>query len=144
MSNDALRAHLTRIGFDLSLAKSHVAALVFLNEVGARRWDFAAVNAPRLRVSGYGRAHSNFGLGSRGLQERGLITHDWSEGEDLQRHTQDADGTWHLYSKRWTITKAGRLVVDLLKEAGIYQDFARDLIFPYDQKAAIKTATKSA
>jgi hypothetical protein len=126
--NPALRAHVTRVGFDLQLAKSHIAALVYLNEIGARRWDFCAVNSPRLRVSGYGRAFSMFSTGAIGLQIRGLVTHDSAVSYD-ERVSFDGDGIQHLYSKAWTITRAGRLVIDLLKEAGLYDEFAAELTY---------------
>jgi hypothetical protein len=126
--NPALRAHVTRVGFDLQLAKSHIAALVYLNEIGRRRWDFAAVNSPRVRSSGYGRAFSMFGIGVFGLEARGLVTHD-SAVSHTEHITWDADGTQHLYSKAWAITRAGRLVIDLLKEAGLYDEFAAELTY---------------
>lgn len=31
-TNDLLRSHVTRVGFDLTLGKTHIAALVLLNE----------------------------------------------------------------------------------------------------------------
>lgn len=105
--NGALRAHVTRVGFDLTLGKTHIAALVYLNEsIRQRRY---------IRTGGDQRrfGFSHFATGIHGCEDRGLVIHHWrpeKKNEGLK---------WH-----YTITKAGKLVISLLQEAGIYQEYA--------------------
>lgn len=107
-TNDALRAHVTRVGFDLSLGRTHIAALVFLNECLARKCYLDTRTSPI-------RAFSNFSTGSRGLIERGLVTHEsWKR----------APGRRVPMHQVWKITKAGRAAITLLREAGIYDEYA--------------------
>jgi hypothetical protein len=133
--NEALRRHVTRIGFDLQLAKSHIAALVYLNEVGRRRWNFAAVHAPRGYLPAHGRAFGHFATGALGLETRGLIEHH-PDSDGRAKPTWQDDGTMDLFSADWTITRAGRLVIDLLKESGLYDEFAQYLIFRDEPRQA--------
>lgn len=90
--NEELRQHVTRVGFDLSLGRTHIAALVMLD-------------AP------FQRSFSHFVGGARGLQERGLVWHRMPPNNKTS------------IRKIWGITKAGELVKDLLKEAGIWQEY---------------------
>jgi hypothetical protein len=108
--NDLLRAHVTRVGFDLSLGTTHIAALVYLAECIRQRRYIAANRVVDLSRR---RAFSHFASGMAGCMERGLVVHHYDE-----RH-RDGGLKWH-----YTITKAGRLVIDLLREAGIYQEYA--------------------
>lgn len=90
MTNDMLRSHVTGIAFNLTLGKTHIAALVRLEEIGAgTRKD--------LRLG-------NFITGVNGLLTRGLVI--------------------HVNQSVWQITPAGRLVLELLREAGIHQEYA--------------------
>lgn len=117
--NEALRSHVTRVGFDLTLGKTHIAALVYLNESIKQRRQFDT--RPRF---GAPRAFGFFASGARGLGERGLVVHHFKpdvRNKGLGPH--------------YTITKAGKLVVDLLKEAGIYQEYA-DSLQPYVEVAS--------
>ena len=106
ISNEVLRAHVTSTAFDLTLRKTHVAALVMLAEALATR-KFVDSRHPMLRT---------WISAMDGLRNRGLITH--SVAYDAKGKTKR--GLHHHY----TITKAGRLVISLLKEAGIYQEYA--------------------
>jgi hypothetical protein len=109
-SNDLLRAHVTRVGFDLSLGKTHVAALVLLNESLSQRRYIPSHKSPDPIAR---RTFSWFASGLQGCCQRGLVLHHY-------RHDKrDAGMKWH-----YTITRAGKLVIDLLKEAGIYQEYA--------------------
>lgn len=107
--NEALRAHVTRVGFDLTLGKTHIAALVLLNE-SLRRNDWISTQVASV---GYRRTFSLFVPGVHGLQDRGLVIHNRPERGSRKRLRQI-----------WVITKAGKLVIDLLREAGIYQEYA--------------------
>lgn len=106
MANDLLREHLTRVGFDLSLGKTHVEALVFL--------DVA------LQTREYQRSPSMFVHASHGLQARGLVEHTARSREFLERRRQA--GRSGDLTGIYKITRAGRIVISLLKEAGLYQD----------------------
>lgn len=107
--NDLLRQHVTRVGFDLSLGKTHIAALVYLNECLAQKRYIASHHSEQWAR----RAFSHFASGMHGCEDRGLVLHHWRADK------KDAGLKWHF-----TITKAGRLVIDLLREAGIYQEYA--------------------
>lgn len=112
--NDLLRAHVTRVGFDLSMGKTHIAALVYLNEC-LRQKRYIPHNRTTVLDPGRYRAFSHFASGIGGCCERGLVLHHYRADKKGKN-----DGLkWH-----YTITRAGRLVIDLLKEAGIYQEYA--------------------
>lgn len=114
--NDALRAHVTRVGFDLTLGKSHIATLVWIDQMLKQRRHIRTTNA-----GSYRRAFSNSAVGSHGLQDRGLIEHTTPDykGWRAKGHSTDS----YPVNRIWKITKAGRLVIALLKEAGIYDEY---------------------
>lgn len=109
--NHALRSHVTRVGFDLSLGKTHVAALIMLDLAIAAKGSVDSRH-PMLR---------NWITAMHGLCARGLMVHDTK----FDRRGHPRPGLHHHYK----ITKAGRMVIGLLKEAGIYQEHA-DLLTP--------------
>lgn len=121
VANPALREHVTRIGFDLSLAKSHIAALVWLDVTLAH--PMAQKRDPSGRtwmryVSGsspHRRAFAMFVPGVRGLIDRGLAWHEFPP---------DNAQPW---AKIYGITSAGHHVIALLKESGIYQEFEAEI-----------------
>lgn len=101
--NETLRQHVTGTAFLLSLGKTHITALVLLDH-GIR----AKVNGS-IVPTGF----SHFIAGARGLRERGLVVHlDPGYIPEERRHL----------GRYYKLTKAGRLVRDLLKEAGIWQE----------------------
>src|SRR5688500_18094821 len=114
--NEALRQHVTRVGFDLSLGKTHIAHLVWLdlllkaNPKGYEKNQF------------YGRKHRAFAhsaTGAHGLMDRGLIQNI------AEQRRRPGENLLDMTPRRcFRITPAGRLVINLLKEAGIYQEFA--------------------
>lgn len=119
MANEQLRAHVTRVGFDLSLGKTHIAALVYLNEcLRQRRYiDTRKTEGP------HARAFSWFATGMHGCIDRGLVIHHYRPTTDLppkERQKAERQG----FKRHYTITPAGKLVVSLLQEAGIYEEFA--------------------
>lgn len=136
--NQHLRAHVTRVSFDLSLAKSHIAALVYIEQVRLAGRDAARVDRSHGADPAIRRANAHFVSGARGLQERGLVTHTPPKTPVDSRVFTDSDGTWHFFwdHNTWRITKAGRLVINLLKECGIYAEFAEQLTLHPAKKAA--------
>lgn len=108
--NEMLRAHVTGTAFQLTLGKTHIAALVHLEEVISA--GLTGGEAVRTRKPpGLG----NFVGGASGLIARGLVTHAMPE-------TNDVSGL--PFSTFWQITPAGRLVLELLRECGIWQEYA--------------------
>lgn len=131
--NESLRAHVTRVGFDLSLGRTHIAALVWIDH--AIRYDKGGPWNPRIdrrprRNYGHplARAHANFASGMHGLQDRGLVI--WTNPDTIKLPRGVA--RWdELPARRiWRITPAGRHVIALLKEAGLYDEYAAALILP--------------
>lgn len=109
-TNDLLRSHVTRVGFDLSLGKTHIAALVMLNEsIKQRRY----ISDRGITDRAVRRAFTHFASGMHGCEERGLVIHHYNPAR------RNGGLKWH-----YTITKAGKLVIALLAEAGIYQEYA--------------------
>lgn len=119
ITNDNLREHVTRTGFDLSLGKTHIMALVWLDlylaedEQDWRKMSREFHPRPQPRVM----AHSITGM--RGLYERGLARNLLFDGE----LTEDGLPT-ATPRQKFAITDAGHLVIGLLREAGIYDEFA--------------------
>lgn len=107
--NDLLRAHVTRVGFDLTLGKTHIAALVVLNESLRQKRYIRTTQTP----VGMRRTFAHFASGMEGCITRGLVVHHYNE-----KHRDDGL-RWH-----YTITTAGKLVIGLLTEAGLYQEYA--------------------
>ena len=130
--NPLLREHVTSAAFMLSLGKTHVAALVRLDLELA-----AEVHIQPPREGQYGRLHRNDITGLNGLIARGLIVHLYEQNK--HKYTVKK-GDSSLYSvgavdhdrmpvgQIWNITRAGRLVADLLKETGLYQEYAGPLL----------------
>ena len=130
--NEALREHVTSTAFALTLGKTHVAALVRLDlELAAE----VMVRPPR--QGEYGRLHRNDVTGRNGLISRGLVIHVYEENKHRyvvkpsDRSLYQVGAVDHdrmPVGACWNITRAGRLVADLLKECGLYQEFAGPLL----------------
>lgn len=124
--NEALRDHVTSAAFVLSLGKTHVAALVRLDlELAAEVClDYASV-----RGTPNGALHRQDVTALNGLITRGLVTHRFDEayGAGGPKHAEYiakiSEGTWPR-NINWAITRAGRLVCELLQECGLYQEHA--------------------
>jgi hypothetical protein len=112
--NELLRGHLTRVGFDLSLGRTHIAALVYLDQSirQNKQWHLAGYKISR----SMGRAFAHFATATSGLIERGLVVHHWDEKANKL-------GKGGL-KPHYTITKAGQLVIGLLQESGLYEEYA--------------------
>jgi hypothetical protein len=113
MTNDMLRAHVTGTAFSLTLGKTHIAALAHLAEVLA----YEEIHGPCKRHELPRNPHlGNFTTGATGLLVRGLVTHT-----PPPPRTRMDDKPFGQF---WQITDAGRLVIGLLREAGIWQEYA--------------------
>lgn len=108
--NEALRAHVTRVGFDLSLGHTHVAALVAIAESHRTKLD---VTMHRFWVPAV-----------RGCMERGLVIH---HPQTALRNKRLFEGLGKL-ADWYSLTPAGELVVSLLTEAGLYNEYRSDLV----------------
>lgn len=108
--NEALRGHVTRVGFDLTLGRTHVAALVALKE---------SIEAGHWLNTGTQSVFSHFVSGMHGCERRGLIRHHYRQPEWKNGVRSDLPPGEH-----YTITTAGELVVGLLREAGVYDEYA--------------------
>lgn len=113
MTNDMLRAHVTGAAFHLTLGKTHIAALVHLEEV----LDHEKANGAGTRSALPRNPHlGNFTTGAAGLISRGLITHTMPQPRVRLDNKP--------FGEFWQITRAGRLALDLLREAGIWNEYA--------------------
>lgn len=128
MTNEHLRDHVQRIGFNLSLGRTHIAALVYLEELRKVKFRGDLVRIPNSKMSAppMMRAFANIVTGFHGLESRGLLIHTYVPDRDKPKFAKQDDGTWQIQhsSRVWKITPAGRLVIKLLQEAGIYADYS--------------------
>lgn len=112
--NKNLRDHVTRVGFNLSLARTHIAALVHLNESMERHIDARKVSLPPSPL------RHLFNLpGMHGLIDRGLVIHHFNKRAQKNFLKPEWQGMKHHY----TITRAGELAIELLREAGLYDEY---------------------
>ena len=102
--NEALREHVTRVGFNLTLGKTHVQTLVVLDIAlkANRHW--------------HDRGRNLFVPAVQGLERRGLVEHTYPSKSGLP------------VRRIWRITKAGRFVLGLLKESGLYDEYAATVV----------------
>jgi hypothetical protein len=119
-TNEALRAHVTRVGFDLTLGKSHIATLVWIDQMLKHRRHIRTVPS-----GPYRHAFANSAVGGHGLEDRGLIEHTMPDYKGWRAKGRSSDS--YPVHRIWRITKAGRLVIALLKEAGVYQEYLEAL-----------------
>lgn len=104
-TNLALREYTTSIGFSMQLSKRMIDLLVAMHHFKGDfhklvAWQYEKDTDVRRRAF----AHCVTSLHS--LENRGLMSPDFQD---------------------WSLTKAGHLVVALLKEAGIYQERMKEL-----------------
>lgn len=104
-TNEALRAHVTRTGFDLNLGKTHIAALVYVDTC-------CKCNQHIHRPYGFG-VRDMFVTGVNGLISRGLV---W--------HRDPVDSLKTPWNQIYGLTKAGKLVRGLLKESGLWDEYS--------------------
>lgn len=134
--NSALRNHVSRYAFVLSLRPSHIAALVHVERLTrlepagprvSRRQ--AALNRadprpyrkdPDSNVRSIARLDSAFVPGVRGLRERGLVEHHYQPDNGPDRWKRDDE---RPFGDHYEITPAGWHVIGLLKGAGLWQTY---------------------
>jgi hypothetical protein len=135
IANPLLRDHVTSAAFVLSLGKTHVAALVRLDLQLAAEVKLNSAMIPR--GSEHAWLHRNDVTGMNGLMARGLVAHVYEQNKH-KYVVKPGDDSWYKVGavdmdrmpvgQCWNITRAGRLVADLLKEAGLYQEYAGPLL----------------
>lgn len=113
MTNHLLRDHVTGTAFHLTLGKTHIAALVHLEEVLAYEEEHGPCKRHELPRNPH---LGNFTTGASGLLARGLVTHTPPEPRTRMDNKP--------FVSFWQITPAGRLVLELLRECGIWQEYA--------------------
>jgi hypothetical protein len=140
--NEALRAHVTSAKFVLTLGASHIAALArIVADLADNRSteemirDHRAHTRPLRDVDppvGHPLRSAFRAPGMGGLITRGLVTHTMPYPRKGRTDTTD----WRP-SDIWHITEAGHAVITLLREAGIWQEYAGALA------PAVAVATKA-
>lgn len=110
MANDAFRQAVTSVSFNLTLSKTQVAAIVLIEE-SRRRGVY--IKGP------HSTTWNLFVPAVSALIHRGMVTHHPPKG--VHRAFQPTS-TWYKF------TKVGRLVVQMLEEAGLYEEYAKELI----------------
>lgn len=135
--NEQLRAHVTSAKFVLSLGGMHIAALVWLDHKlrhdNSTEEEMAAKRLGNDRPRRDHPLHRAFNLmvpGMNGLVSRGLATHTSPVPRNGRSNTMD-----YKPSEIWTITDAGRAAIVLLREAGIWQEYA-DALPPVEMPKA--------
>ena len=120
--NDLFREHVTSVGFSLTLGKTHIAALVELDHRLRLnlRDPFVSYGAyVEHRPRHLPRAFAHSVTGHNGLIGRGLVEHI------VEARRKPGERYGSMTPRRcWRITPAGRMVINLLKEAGLYQEYA--------------------
>lgn len=150
--NEALRNYVTSTSFSLTMRRTHIEALIRLDHTIAYQdassaefraaYERAQEEAEKLGFSlrtvttgelqglldvhyhgealppNPGNAPSFWYVASGALARRGLVALD-----DVRARKAGA-----TFGEAWRITEAGRLVVGLLKEAGIWQEYAATLL----------------
>lgn len=124
--NQALREHVTRVGFDLTLGKTHIAALVEVNEIWAKD----------LHCVAYGRPWSHFaGGGVGGCVDRGLVWHQFHDARGVPEPKRPKP------SEYYGLTTAGQYTVGLLAEAGVWQEYL-DLLERHKTMGTVRVWTQ--
>lgn len=101
--NNLFRENTTGISFFLALGKTQTTALVLC--------DLAREH----NEVGFASAYSRWVPGIHGCRQKGLVEHHPEVLKDGQRPS---------WAEIYTFTRAGELVLDLLRVAGVYQEIA--------------------
>lgn len=109
MSNDRLREHVTNTAFNLTLTKRQMDFLILLHHYRGN----------------FDRAHNHVAEGRKGKREN--ASHYLAPMWVANAHSLIDKGLLNPEPHNWSLTKAGNLVVSLLREADIYQDRLADL-----------------
>jgi hypothetical protein len=137
--NPALRDHVNRYAFVLSLRPTHISSLVYVermtrleppgprltdaqqarNRAQPNRHDHRMAGDPDVRFMA--RLDSNFVAGVRGLLSRGLVVHETHERDPWKPNNERPFGDFYQ------ITSAGRHVIGLLKGSGLWQAYLKSM-----------------
>lgn len=120
-TNEALRDHVTSIGFSLTLSKNMIDTLVVLDHFKGNFSEVVTWNAANGKTRPAQSSHYRFNhyvSTFKSLESRGLVR---------AVHKYGKDGYRDIERSRHQVTRAGKLVISLLKEAGLYQDRHTDL-----------------
>lgn len=120
-TNEALRQWARGISFTIAMGRRQVFTLISLHISAERKW---ATGITHGLVGNQHRHMNSFVVSTNCLVDRGLVNaHIWhSEKLRLESHTG-----CHPVRKFWQLTRAGELVIELLKEAGIYDKVRAEL-----------------
>jgi hypothetical protein len=120
--NEELRNHVTRVGFNLTLSLSQIASLIVLEKETREQtmnWSQRKVerNLPWANA-----INSRWVIGIQGCERRGLVVHHWVDARTKPSNWKPT------IDKYYSITAAGKHVIGLLKEAGIYQEIEPTIV----------------
>lgn len=120
--NEALREHTTSIAFNLTLSKAMINHLVLVHFF---KGDDRQMHKHKV-------ATRSWIVSMKCLQDRGLII--WAK--PIYKTKRGFGGQVRYINgwKPYRLTKAGTLVVNLLKEAGIYQETVERLNLSHDEE----------
>lgn len=120
--NEALRQHVTSASFALVLGSTHIAALVWTDHMLRRNRSFNDDNTsdgrddrePAGADGPHRSAFRSHTVGMSGLYRRGLVVrvspHEYGWADKPA-------------AEIWQITEAGRLVIGLLRESGLWAEY---------------------
>lgn len=111
--NEALRDHVTRIGFNLTLGTTHIAAMVLLDVMLRSEDD----ERKRYTMADQWNRRSFFVPAIDGVIRRGLAWHQQPDKIDIRAN----------FFRNYGFTKAGIAALELLRESGIYEEYERAL-----------------
>lgn len=124
--NEAFRSYVTSTSFNLTLRRVQIEALIYLQaeldrgkaiDLAASRFDYQRFVALVQAFPSAGPGPQSWVVTSTALSRRGLIVHDPSRS-----------GSGHGFGRSWSFTDAGKLVVALLKESGLWQEYGGSVV----------------
>lgn len=120
-TNDAFRQWTRGVSLHLAMGRRQVHTLVALQ---------LSQNIPGngYMLGGYHKDTRHFVTSTNVLVDRGLVVaHVWQSEEKRLRLQADAIIGKNKFKDFYELTRAGELVIELLKEAGIYEEVKADL-----------------
>lgn len=114
-TNLALREYVTSVGFQLTLSQRMIDVLVALDHF---KGDFEALMAWERASETRRRLFNHYVSTFGSLEKRGLVHRDIHHKKS---------GLVDPEKSRHRVTKAGRLTIGLLKEAGLYQERIKEM-----------------
>lgn len=116
--NTELRQWARGISFTIAMGRRQVYTLISLHLSAEREWS---IGGPSI-VGGRHRHMCSFVTSGHCLVDRGLmIAHVWGNKKLMK------SGNKRVVRDLWQLTRAGELVVELLKESGIYEEVRTEL-----------------